>query len=217
MPDSIDVDGKPYQHHSALKPADGEDSPLRDESEDRQSFFPDRDKMKLDNTAGAFVPLGDGRILLVIDKTSVPYRSPEWDLIAETAKRLEACYPSLSDQARAALANLRAVVFSAKPARSYADVRPDFFFYDTDEFRRSDASLVTPAWTASCIVHDANHIWQHDNDKAWHGEDAEVVCWQLQVDNAAALGLFDGEVDHLKKFIADPSKIIDRMNSNTFT
>jgi hypothetical protein len=214
--DPIVVEGKTYQHHSLMRPGPGKPSPLRDEKTDRQSFFKEKKKLRLDNTAGAYVPTGKSRILFVIDKNSVPFDSPEWGLIADTAQRLETCYPALSKQAQAALANLRAVVFSSKMARSYADVKPDIFFYDSDEFRRSDGSLVTPAWTTSCIVHDANHVWQHDNGQKFQGEKAEVVCWQLQVDNGPALGLADVEIDHLKRFIADPAKIIARMNSKTF-
>jgi hypothetical protein len=212
----IKVDGKTYHHHSSIVPADGSPSPVAANTENRQSFFKDKKAMKLDNTAGAYLPLGGRNILLVIDKNSVPPGSGEWQLIAETAARLEACHPTLSAQAKAALGMLRAIVFSAKPLRSYADVRPDIFFYDTDEFRRKDGSLVSASWTASCVVHDANHIWQHDNDKPWHGVDAELVCWQLQVDNAGSLGLTDIDVAHVKSFIADPEKIVERATSKTF-
>ncbi len=217
MAKAIVVDGKSYRHHSEMVPADGSPSPLAGEAVDRQSFFPKKKKkMRLDKTAGAYVPLGGRNLLLVIDRNSVAVPSGEWTLIAETAKRLEACFPTLSAQGKAALARLRAVVFSSKPLRSYADVKPDIFFYDTDEFRRKDGSLVGASWTASCVVHDANHVWQHDNGKEWHGEAAEVVCWQLQIDNAAPLGLDPGEIAHLKGFIADPKKIVERANSKTF-
>jgi len=212
----IKVDGKTYHHHRLMVPAAGAPSPVAGNTENRQSFFKDKKKMKLDNTAGAYLTLGGRNILLVIDKNSVVPGSGEWKLIAQTAARLEACYPTLSAQASAALAKLRAIVFSAKPLRSYADVRPDLFFYDTDEFRRKDASLVSPAWTASCVVHDANHIWQHDNGKKWHGVEAEVGCWQLQIENARSLGLTDIDVAHVQSFIADPEKIIGRATSKTF-
>jgi hypothetical protein len=211
------VDGKTYHHHSQIVPADGSPSPLAGQSEDRQSFFPKKKKkMPLNNTAGAYLPLDGHNVLLVIDRNSVGPGSGEWKLIADTAARLEQCWPTLSAQAKAAMAKLRAIVFSAKPLRSYADVRPDIFFYDTDEFRRKDGSLVSPSWTASCVVHDANHIWQHDNGKPWHGVDAEVACWKLQVDNQGPLGLTQVDVDHLNSFIADPKKIIERAKSKTF-
>ncbi|MEA3029617.1 MAG: hypothetical protein QOG13_942 [Sphingomonadales bacterium] len=216
MANPIKVDGKTYHHHSSIAPTDGTPSPVAANTENRQSFFKDKKAMKLDNTAGAYLPLGGRNILLVIDKSSVPPGSGEWQLVADTAARLAACYATLSPQAKTALGMLRAIVFSAKPLRSYADVRPDIFFYDTDEFRRKDRSLVSPSWTASCIVHDANHIWQHDNGKPWHGVEAEVGCWQLQIDNAASLGLTDIDVAHVNSFIADPAKIIDRATSKTF-
>ena len=216
MSSLIKVDGKTYHHHSEMVPAGGAPSPLRDQSENRQAFFKKKKKMPLDNTAGAYVRLGGHDVLLVIDKRTVAYGSPEWRLIADTAARLEQCYAALSPQAKAALARLRAIVFSSKPLRSYADVKPDIFFYDTDEFRRSDGSYVAPSWTASCVVHDANHICQHDNRKAWHGVDAELGCWRLQVENRDPLGLTQVDVDHLKSFIANPASILDRAGSGTF-
>jgi hypothetical protein len=210
-------DGIRYLHHSQLVPMDGTHSPLREEAEDRQAFFRPKRKMRLNNTAGVYVPLGAHNLLLVIDKNSVAYGSPEWKMIAATAAHLEACHATLSAAAQKSLAVLRAVIFSGKPARSYADVKPDLFFYDADELKRRDGSLVGPAWAASCIVHDANHVWQHDNGEEWHGVDAEVACWKLQVENAGALGLSEGEVVHLKKFIADPGKILDRATSPTYS
>jgi hypothetical protein len=215
MPPMIQDDkGRHYHHHSQIAPAGSFPSPLSTDSEDRQYFFPTRKrKLRLNNTAGAYVPLDGRNLLLVIDKNTVPHPSGEWDLIGATAAQLERAFPALSDQAKAALARLRAVIFSSKPFRSYAEVRDDLFFYDTDEFRRRDNSLVTPAWTASCIVHDANHIFQHDTGADWHGVGSETICWQLQVDNSAALGLHAVEVQHLNALIADPQSVIDRLTS----
>jgi hypothetical protein len=216
MSSPITVDGKLYFHHSAIVPADGSVSPLRDRTENNQAFFKKKKKLPLDRTAGAYVRLGARDVLLIIDKRTVPHGSPEWQLIADTAARLEQCHDALSAQGKAALARLRAVIFSRKPLRSFADVKPDIFFYDVDEFARTDGSLVAASWTASCVVHDANHIWQHDNRRPWHGVAGEVPCWQLQVENRDALGLSQVDVDHLNSFIADPSKILDRAGSGTF-
>ena len=213
----FDEQGRRYHHHSRIAPPGSFPSPLSLDSEDRQDFFGGRRrKLRLNNTAGAYLPLNGSNILLVIDKNTVPYPSGEWDLIADTAAQLERAFPLLSQQAKAALAKLKAVVFSSKPFRSYADVRPDYFFYDTDEFRRRDNSLVTAAWAASVVVHDANHIWQNDNGQDCTGVTAETVCWRLQVDNRDALGLDQTEVDHLGTFIADPQKIVDRANSDPY-
>ena len=216
MTQPINVDGRRYFHHSQMVPADGSVSPLRDQSEDRQSFFKKKKKLPLDRTSGAFARLGNHDVLLVIDRRSVEFGSPEWKLIADTAERLEQCHAALSAQGKAALQTLRAVIFSSKPSRSFADVDPGTFIYDVDEFRRVDRSLVAPAWTASCVVHDANHIWQRRNGRAWAGVDAEVACWELQVMNAGPLGLTDIDVTHLNGFLADPEKIVGRANSNPF-
>ena len=216
MTQPITVDGSHYQHHSQMIPADGAISPLRDQSENRQAFFKKKSKLPLDRTAGAYAHLGDRNVLLVIDRRTVGFGSPEWRLIADTAARLEQAYARLSAQGKAALATLRAVIFSSKPARSFADVDPGTFIYDVDEFRRTDGSYVAPAWTASCVVHDANHIWQRRNGRAWAGVEAEVACWHLQVLNAGPLGLTDIDVNHLNSFLADPEKIVGRANSNPF-
>ena len=218
MPETITDETKTYHHYSDMVPADGSLSPLFHESEDRQSFSPNKEKMKLNNTVGAYVNLGGKDILLVIDKDDVPVGSPEWELIAKTAAHLESCYPKLSDQAKRALAQLRAVVFSKKPERAFAQVeKEDVFIYDADELRRrKDGSLNHPSWVASCIVHDANHIWQHDNKREWTGHAAESECWQLQVDNGAALGMSDIDINHVKSFIANPDKITERANEKTF-
>ena len=213
-----DQEGRHYHYHEAIAPAGSYPSPLWMDTEDRQYFFPEKKKkLRLDNTAGAYVPLNGHNVLLVIDKSTVPYPSGEWDLIGKTAAQLEQAWPRLSAQAQAALARLKAVIFSSKPFRSYAEVRDELYFYDTDEFRRSDDSLVSAAWTASCVVHDANHIWQKIEDQTWHGVESEVVCWQLQVDNRDALGLDQTEVTHLKKLIADPQSVIDRLVSDPYS
>ena len=212
----ISVDGRRYFHHSQMMPADGSPSPLRDQSDDRQTFFKKKKKLPLDRTCGAYVRLGGRDVLLVIDRRTVDIGTGEWQLIADTAERLEQCHETLSAQGKAALQTLRAVIFSKKPSRSFADVDPGTFIYDVDEFHRVDGSLVAPAWTASCVVHDANHIWQRRNGRGWFGVDAEVACWELQVVNAGPLGLTDIDVRHLNGFLADPERIVGRANSNPF-
>ena len=216
MTQPINVDGRRYYHYSQMAPSDGAPSPLRDQSEDRQAFFKKKKKLPLDRTAGAYVRLGSRDVLLVIDRRTVGFGSSEWRLIADTAAQLERAYASLSAQGKAALATLRAVIFSSKPSRSFADVDPGTFIYDIDEFRRLDGSYVAPSWTASCVVHDANHIWQNRNGRTWAGVDAEVACWELQVANADPLGLTDIDVRHINSFLADPEKILGRANSNPF-
>lgn len=217
MPPPIIVKKRTYRHWSEMMPAGGLASPLAMDSENRQSFFPGKKRdMPLRNTAGAYVTPGGHNLLLVIDLDTVQPGSDEWRLIAETAAKLEDCWPRLSAQGKAALKALRAVVFSAKPLRSYAEVRDDIFFYDTDEFRRQkDGTYVSPSWTASCVVHDANHVWQHQNRKVWHGVEGEVPCWRLQIENRDALGLTDIDVGHLQSFIDDPEKIVARAKSKT--
>jgi hypothetical protein len=199
-----------------MMPADGSPSPLRDQSDDRQAFFKKKKKLPLDRTSGAFARVGGRDVLLVIDRRTVDFGTGEWRLIADTAERLEQCHDTLSPQGKAALQTLRAVIFSKKPLRSFADVDPGTFIYDVDEFHRVDGSLVAPAWTASCVVHDANHIWQRRNGRGWFGVDAEVACWELQVVNAGPLGLTDIDVRHLNGFLADPERIVGRANSNPF-
>lgn len=223
MSETKSFDGKPYHHYSEMMPTPGPasagqpPSPLATASEDRQTYFPDSTKMSLANTAGVYVPIGGQVIRFVIDKNSVGYDSREWGLINETAKCLVAAYPTLSPTAKDALGALKSVVFAKAPGRSYADVEPDIFFYDTDEFLAQGGEvLISPAYAASNIVHDAYHIWLHDHGHTWHGEEAEKVCWQLQIDNQAPLGLMSHEIDHLKKLIANPGSVLHRMTSMPF-
>lgn len=214
---------KPYHLYSEMMPTPDKagagqgSSPLESASEDRQSYFPDAGKMSLANTAGVYVPVGDHVIRFVIDKNSVGYGTREWQLINETAKCLVAAYPTLSPTAKDALGALKAVVFAKAPGRSYADVEPDIFFYDTDEFLAQGGQvLISPAYAASNIVHDGYHIWLHDHGHTWHGEEAEKVCWQLQIDNEAPLGLMSHEIGHLKNLIANPGSVVHRMTSMPF-
>ena len=207
MADPKIFNDNPYYPHSEMIPAPGAGpSPLATASEDRQSYSPRLTAIDLRSTAGVYVTVGGGHdIRFVIDRNSIGYLSPQWRLIAETADRLAACFPTLSAQGRRALNALKAVVFSKSPLRGFADVDPDIFFYDTDEFVTQDGvTLISPAYAASNIVHDANHIWMHDNGVLWHGVDAEKTCWLLQVENKDALGLEPHEVAFLDGLIANP-------------
>lgn len=222
MDDTIAFKDRFYHHYAYLLPESDDAAAhpcavaLRDGAEDRQSYFKKKRKMKLNNTVGAFVPVGEHHIVrFVVDKRSVAYGSPQWRLIAAAAKCLDECHAKLSEQGKAALEALKAVVFCKPVKRSYADVGPDIFFYDIDEFLTSDGTtLVTPAWVASNIVHDAYHVWLHDHDRHWHGEDAEVICWKLQVENRDAFGLSEIEVRHLEALIANPQSQLGRMGSD---
>ena len=213
MPETITAGGKTYHHYSLLT-VDA-DSPLRDQGEDRQAFF-DRRKLPLDRTAGAFVELGGRPVLLVIDERTIGYRSEEWMMIAKIAAHLDHCYSRLTQQARDALSLLVAIVFSGIPDRSFAEVEPQLFIYNVKEFRRRDRTFVDPAWCASCVVHDANHIWQHRARSPWHGVNAEVACWELQIDNKVPLALSDTDADWIRTFLADPEKIVGRAESDPF-
>jgi hypothetical protein len=216
MVGTITVNKQTYYHYSEMVPKDGTPSPLAGKSEKRKAFSSNKKAMKLGNTVGAYVGVGPNKLLIVVDKDTVAVGSPEWELIAKCAAHLEGCYPNLTPQAVKALANLRAVVFSKKPERSFADVKPNIFMYDADELSRRDGKLNHPPWVVSCIVHDANHIWQYRNKKPWTGDSAETECWRLQVENGAALGLSDIDIEWLNEFIADPGKLGGRAEAPTF-
>jgi hypothetical protein len=179
--------------------------------EDRGKFKPPANEAVVDlkATYGAFVNLGGRNVLIVIDKAAVLPGSKDWGVIHEVAKTLAAAYPALDAQAKAALAVLNAVIFMKSPQRSFASVDGGWFFYDTDEFPNA-----TPAFAASNIVHDANHVWLHHNHKPHVGNAAEIACWQLQVDNKAALGLQAYEVAYLQGLIGNPETSKKRMEEN---
>lgn len=170
----------------------------------------------LPNACGVTVRPGGREIRFIIDRDTIAPGSQEWRFIAEVADLLERCHVALNDQGKAALEHLDFVVFSRTPARSFADVGPNGFFYDVDEFRRSDGSLVGAPYAVSNIVHDANHIWIYDGGQTYTGNDAEIVCWQLQVDNADAFGLSPTEIGFLRGLIGDPAKVAVRIAANPF-
>ena len=179
----------------------------------RQSFVSSK-KLKLDRTSGAFMRLGDQIVAFVIDRRTIGPNSPEWDFIGAVGVHLEACWAALSDEARAALKDLKAVVFSAAPVRAYADVKPGAFIYDTDEFRRDGGSFISAAYAASNIVHDANHIRMFNAKENYAGLAAERTCWRLQVANAEALGMDSWEVEFLEGLIEDPRVMEARIGQN---
>jgi len=215
MPDWIRVDDADYFPAAWLLSADAEAVAAADRLQDRQAFV-SADELVLDRTCGAYALVFGRPLLLVIDRRTLAPGSDEWRFIGEVAAHLSACCEALSPQAAAALESLTAVVFSTSPARSYADVRPNAFVYDVDEFRRADRSLIRPAYAASNIVHDAHHIWMFDNGQPHTGPDAEVICWQLQVDNAEALRLDITETDFLRGLIANPALVAERLEQQPF-
>lgn len=174
-------------------------------AEDRSSMSFKPDTILLKSTFGAYFEVGGRNILIVVDEPAAAPGSDVWTFIHDIAARLVAAYPALDRQARDALARLEAVIFAKSPERSFADVRKGRFFYDTDEFLVQGGSRkISTSYAASNIVHDANHVWLECNGQPSTGLPAEVVCWQLQVDNQVALGLAPHEVAHLQGFIDNP-------------
>lgn len=179
----------------------------------RQSFVSSR-KLKLDRTSGAYARLGGQIVAFVIDRRTVAPGSDEWGFIGAVGMHLEKSWAGLSDEGKAALAHLKSVVFSAAPDRAYADVKPGAFVYDTDEFRRSDGSLISAAYAASNILHDANHIRMFDDGEVYTGVAAERTCWRLQVANAQPLGIDPWDVAYLESLIREPQQVAMRIGQN---
>lgn len=184
--------------------------------EDRGFLSPKKKVIGLKKTYGLYMALGGRNILLVVDGAAAVPGSAAWAFIHKVAGQLAAAYPGLDADAKQALAMLDAVIFAASPSRSFAQVEKATFFSDTDEFQRADKSWITPAYSASCIVHDANHVRIHKKGGKHWGEAAEIACWKLQVANAAPLGLAAFEVDFLKDLIAHPEKAKTRMEEPPF-
>jgi hypothetical protein len=215
---TITVDGRYYCPFTALVGPAGAAAPgqaawtFAGKVADRSQFRPPEAKVDLKAAYGAYMSLGGRNVLIVIDQKAVEPGSDYWNFIHAAAKTLVEAYPALDAQAKAALANLNAVIFTQKPERSFASVAGGWFFYDTDELHRSDNQLITPPYAASNIVHDANHIRQYHLGQQYWGDAAEIDGWQLQVNNRAALGLVAGEVTHLQGFIDHPETARQRMN-----
>jgi hypothetical protein len=210
----IKVRGARYYPVSTFLNGEGSTEAIAD-IQSRQSFVSAKN-LRLDQSSGVYVSINGNNLLLVIDRRTIQPLTAEWRFIGLVAERLAGCCANLSAQGQAALSSLVAVVFSTSPARSYADVKPNTFVYDTDEFRRSDGSLISAAYAASNIVHDANHIWMYDHRLPHQGQDAEIICWQLQVDNREALGLDETEVSFLESLIGDPSQVAARIEQDPY-
>ena len=201
-----------YHHYSTMVPGPGQPA-FAGKVEDR-SFLSPKKRIRLKKTCGTFLDVGGRNILFVIDHDAAAPGSIEWGFIRGVAQTLADAFPKLNARAQAALAALHAVVFAASPKRSFANVSNGSFFYDIDEFRIDAAHRISTAYAASNIVHDANHVLLHRERKPFTGDAAEIACWQLQVDNRAALGLAPHEVTHVQGFIDNPASAHIRMDSD---
>jgi len=210
----IKVKGKTYRPYAEMGVTPGGLFPGK--VEDRGFLSPKKKVISLKKSYGAYLALGGRNVLLIIDAPAASPGTPAWDFIRKVAAQLEAAYPKLDADARDALAKLDAVIFAASPSRSFAQVEKATFFSDTDEFQRADRSWITPAYSASCIVHDANHVRIHRRGGKHWGEEAEIACWKVQVANSDALGLADYEVAFLEDLIAHPEKARTRMEESPF-
>lgn len=209
-------EGGGLEPHPTLVPNEGGGGGgdvLATESEDRSFLAPQGSGFNLSNTVGLYITIGGKNILFVIDKNTVPYNSDAWHLVITAILQLQTSYQDLTPQARESLGRLDIVIFSSAPNRSFSDVIPNRFFYDTSEFLRSDGSLISASFAASAIIHDAHHIWQFDERLRYAGREAEIAGWQLQVDNSVALGLSQLEIDHLNSLIQNPQSQDARLQS----
>ena len=211
----IKVRKRTYHHYSAMVPPAGPPpAPFPGKEEDRGFLSPKKKTIRLKKTLGTYLDVGGRNILFVIDRDAVAPGSAEWGFIHDVARTLANAFPALNAQAKAALGTLEAVIFAKSPKRSFANVSNGCFFYDTDEFKVGASGRISTAYAASNIVHDANHVWLHRQGKSATGDKAEIACWQLQVDNRAALGLAPHEVKHVQGFIDDPASAQQRMDSD---
>ena len=211
----IKVRKRTYHHYKTMVPGPGQ-PPFPGKAEKRSFLSPNKQRIRLRQTCGTYADIGGRNILFVIDQDAGLPGSDQWRFIHDIAQRLVDAFPKLNQAARDALAALHAVVFTKSPDRSFANVGNGCFFYDTDEFKVGDSGRISTAYAASNIVHDANHVLLSRQGKQTVGDAAEVACWQLQVDNQAALGLLPHEVNFLKGFIADPASARQRMNQDPF-
>ena len=212
MGQPITVKKARYYPYTDLFPG-SDDAGLKADLQKRQSYVSSK-LLRLDWTSGVYATILGRTVLFIIDRRTVQPGTPEWRFIGEIIGHLVKCSPGLSSQGRTALASLTAVVFSTSPERAYADVKPNCFVYDVDEFRREDGSFISPAYAASNIVHDANHIWMYDKGQDYSGNAAEIICWQLQIDNEAAIGLAAHEVQFLKGLVAKPETVAKRIEQD---
>jgi len=208
----IRIRNRIYHHHTTMTPSPGK-PPFPGKVENR-SFMSPKKRIRLKKTCGTYLDVGGRNILFVIDHDAAPPGSGEWCFIRDVAQTLADAFPKLDARGKAALAALHAVVFAASPNRSFANVSNASFFYDIDEFRIDGTHRISTAYAASNIVHDANHVLLEREGKKFTGDEAEIACWRLQVDNRAALGLAPHEVAHVQGFIDNPASAQQRMDSD---
>lgn len=154
------------------------------------------------------VAIGGHVVNVLIDQKTAPTFSDAYYKAIDAVTNLSLSYDSLNQAAKDALSHVQNIAF-VDVNRSFSQEDSHTFFFDTSE-------LVTAstAFAASNIVHDALHISVFDatNDlNQSRGIAAEVAGWQLQVDNAAALGLSAYEVQYLQGLIADPASQTPRI------
>lgn len=156
-------------------------------------------------------------IKVVIDNNTMPLGSSERSTAMLGLDHLLASFDKLDAAGQDRLSHLDNMVFTNVPdsasvtGRSFSTETNGSFFYDTSEFAGASQFYI-----ASNILHDANHIAIYDSTgdlNQSRGRDAEVSGWQLQVDNAAALGLQQYEVDYLNSLINDPNSGGGRVDS----
>lgn len=215
MPGPISVNKRTYLPYGAMVPPAG-GAGFAGPLEDRGFMSPKKSAIRLKQTHGVYLTLGGRNILFAIDAAAAPPGSKAWEFIHKVLAQLEAAYPKLDAGAQTALGKLEAVVFAASPSRSFAQVDKSTFFSDTDEFQRADGSWITPAYSASCIVHDANHVLLHKKGIQHWGQAAEEACWKVQVANRLALGLDATETAFLQDLIDHPEKAKARMEAPAF-
>ena len=56
-------------------------------------------------------------------------------------------------------------------------------------------------WYASCIVHDANHVWLYRKGQPHSGKEPEARCMEKQIAFLEAIGGPKHEIEHLKNLI----------------
>jgi hypothetical protein len=163
----------------------------------------------LSDCAVVVMTIGGHDIKVVFDNKTMPVGSAERNAATLGFNELAANFGKLDAAAQERISHLDHVVFTNVPdsstvtGRSFSTEANGSFFYDSSEL-----GAATQAFIASNILHDANHIAIFDRTgdlNQSRGRAAEVEGWQLQVNNAAALGLQQYEVDYLNALIADPN------------
>jgi len=177
---------------------------------DMDRLVPPGANIDLDDCEVVLFALGNHDVKIVFDNKTLPLGSAERQTATLAFQSLTRDFNNLNAAAQESLSHLDHIVFTNVPdsstvtGRSFSTEANGTFFYDSSEFKNASMGFME-----SNMLHDANHIAIYDRTGDYNqsrGTASEVSGWQMQIDNAATLGLTTQEVSYLQRLVNDPTQ-----------